>query len=230
MIRVEKVEKRYGHKRVLRGTSFHVESGEIVALLGANGAGKTTLMRIISGLERPQRGEVWLERVPLSKANHEIRRYVGVVSHAPLLYDNLSGWENLQFYAGMYDLSDPSPRIEEVLRAVDLWVHRNEPVRAYSRGMVQRLAIGRAILHDPPVLLLDEPDTGLDQNSVTALANLLSMLGQSRRAVLLTSHNLDRAVDWADRLVFLSQGQIAQEIPTQGLSYKEAKEIYAQWS
>jgi heme exporter protein A len=229
LIRIEKLDKRYSHKRVLRDLSLQVKAGEVVALLGANGAGKTTLMRIVAGLEQPSRGEVWLGQVPLSRASHEIRRYVGMVSHAPLLYDNLSGLENLQFFARMYDIIEPEKRIEVVLRSVDLWTRRHDPVRTYSRGMIQRLAIGRAILHDPPVLLLDEPDTGLDQVSARNLAELVTTLRRSRRAVLLTTHHLERAVDWADRLAFLNDGEIVEEVPTTALDHAQAREHYENW-
>jgi heme exporter protein A len=229
LIRIEKLDKRYSHKRVLRDLSLQVNAGEVVALLGANGAGKTTLMRIVAGLEQPSRGEVWLGQVPLSRASHEIRRYVGLVGHAPLLYDNLSGLENLQFFARMYDIIEPATRIEAVLRSVDLWTRRYDAVRTYSRGMIQRLAIGRAILHDPPVLLLDEPDTGLDQVSARNLAELVTTLRRSRRAVLLTTHHLERAVDWADRLAFLADGEIVEELPTAELDHAQAREHYENW-
>lgn len=229
LIRVDRLEKRYGRKRVLKGVSLNVRAGEVVALLGANGAGKTTLMRIVAGLDSPTRGDIWLGQVPLSKASHEIRRYVGMVGHAPLLYDNLSGWENLSFFGNMYDLIDVDTRIETVLRSVDLWTRRHDPVRTYSRGMVQRLAIGRAILHDPPVLLLDEPDTGLDQVSARNLASLVSTLRRSRRAVLLTTHHLERAVDWADRLAFLADGEVMEEVATASLDYESARARYEHW-
>ena len=120
-------------------------------------------------------------------------------------------------------------RIETVLRSVDLWTRRHDPVRTYSRGMVQRLAIGRAILHDPPVLLLDEPDTGLDQVSARNLASLVSTLRRSRRAVLLTTHHLERAVDWADRLAFLADGEVVEEVPTASLDYESARARYEHW-
>lgn len=229
LIRVDNLEKRYGRKRVLKGVSLNVGAGEVVALLGANGAGKTTLMRMVAGLDSPTHGDIWLGQVPLSKASYEIRRYVGMVGHAPLLYDNLSGWENLSFYGSMYDLLELDARIETVLRSVDLWTRRHDPVRTYSRGMVQRLAIGRAILHDPPVLLLDEPDTGLDQVSARNLASLVSTLRRSRRAVLLTTHHLERAVDWADRLAFLADGEIVEEVPTAALNYETARARYEHW-
>lgn len=229
LIRIDRLEKRYGRKRILKGVTLNVEAGEVVALLGANGAGKTTLMRMVAGLDQPTQGDIWLGQVPLSKASHEIRRYVGMVGHAPLLYDNLSAWENLSFFASMYDLLDVDARIEAVLRSVDLWTRRFDAVRTYSRGMVQRLAIGRAILHDPPVLLLDEPDTGLDQISARNLAALVSTLRRSRRAVLLTTHHLERAVDWADHLAFLADGEIVDVVSTQSLGYEAARARYEQW-
>lgn len=208
VVRVEKVAQRYGRKSVLRSVSLEVKSGEVAALLGANGAGKTTLLRILSGLDSPERGQVWLGNVPLAQAGHEIRRYVGLVSHRPLVYDNLNGLENLRFFARMYDLVEPEARIEAVLTAMDLWRRRFDPVRTYSRGMIQRLAIGRAILHDPPVLLLDEPDTGLDQESVAVLTGLIDQLRAGGRAVLVTTHNWDRAERWADRVYHLVDGYI----------------------
>lgn len=208
IVRVENVAQRYGRKIVLRNVCLQVKAGEVAALLGANGAGKTTLLRILAGLDSPERGQVWLGNVDLAKAGHEIRRYVGLVSHRPLVYENLNGLENLHFFAKMYDLIEPEARIEAVLTAMDLWRRRYEPARTYSRGMIQRLAIGRAILHDPPVLLLDEPDTGLDQESVAVLSDLIAQLRDGGRAVLVTTHNWDRAERWSDQVYHLVDGSI----------------------
>ena len=217
LIVAENVHKRFGRKPVLRGVNLAVESGQVTALLGANGAGKTTLMRIISGLARPDKGTIVLGGVQMARGLHELRRYVGLVSHLPLLYDSLSGWENLAFFAQLYDMAEPKARIEAVLRAVDLWVRRNDPVRTYSRGMVQRLAIGRAMLHNPPVLLLDEPDTGLDPESAERLHELIRNLGAANRAILLTTHNLEHAAAWADTVCFLADGKIAAQHASAGL-------------
>ncbi len=208
LIRCERVTKRFGRKRVLRDVSLTVSAGEVVALLGANGAGKTTLLRIVAGLDRPKQGEVWLGAVPLSAADHEIRRYIGVVAHAPLVYDGLTGAENLRFFARMYDLMKPETRIEQVLRGMGLWRRRDDLVRAYSRGMIQRLAIARAILHDPPVLIFDEPDTGLDRESIELLAELIRQLRQGKRAMLITTHERERAFAWADRVCELRDGRL----------------------
>lgn len=231
LISVRTVYKRYGRKSVLKGIDLMVSAGQVMALLGANGAGKSTLLRLVAGLARPTSGEIALGGVSMSKAGAELRRYIGVVSHQPLLYDNLSGYENLAFFARLYDIQQPEPRIEVVLRAVELWAPRRELVRTYSRGMVQRLAIARAILHDPPVLLLDEPDTGLDQTSAEMLHGLITRLGAANRAILLTTHNLERALAWADSLCILVGGKIVFDAPTAGLDsaglgriYREANE------
>lgn len=225
LIVARNITKRYGRKRVLSGVDLTVAQGKVMALLGANGAGKSTLMRIISGLTKPDRGEVLLGGVSARRVGHEIRRYIGLVAHAPLLYDNLSAWDNLQFFADLYDMQRPAQRIEAVLHAVDLWPRRYDAVRTYSRGMTQRLAIGRAILHDPPVLLLDEPDTGLDPASAETLAQLIRSLGASNRAILLTTHNLERALLWADSIAVLSDGRITQSASTASLT----TEIVRQW-
>ena len=208
LIRCDQVTKRFGHKRVLRDVTLTISAGEVVSLLGANGSGKTTLLRIVAGLESPDQGEVWLGPVSLSAAAHEIRRYIGVVAHAPLLYDRLTGAENLQFYARMYDLEEPSDRIEHLLRSLGLWGRRDDTVRTYSRGMSQRLAVARALLHDPPVVILDEPDTGLDSESLKQLTELIERLRERGRAVLATTHDLKRAFRWADRVCELRKGSL----------------------
>jgi heme exporter protein A len=226
LIQVTNLYKRYGRKNVLRGIELSVQAGQVVALLGDNGAGKSTLLRIISGLAKADRGDVLLDGHSLSRIGHELRRYIGLVSHAPLLYDSLNAEENLLFFAALYDMEQPAARIESILRAVDLWTRRREAVRAYSRGMLQRLAIGRAILHNPPVLLLDEPDTGLDQGSAQMLHELIRTLGSANRAILLSTHNLERAVEWADSVSLLVHGKIAYQKATAHLSSTQLRQIY----
>jgi ABC-type multidrug transport system ATPase subunit len=145
-----------------------------------------------------------------------------------LLYDSLSAEENLRFFAALYDIQQPDGRVESVLRDIDLWTRRRDPVRTYSRGMLQRLAIGRAILHNPPVLLLDEPDTGLDQASAQMLHELIRTLGAGNRAILLSTHNLDRAVEWADSVSLLVGGKIVYQDATARLSGAQLRQRYAE--
>lgn len=208
LVRCEGITRRYGRAPILDRLSLSIREGETVALMGANGSGKTTLLRTVAGLEKPDAGEIWLGPVALSSAPAEIRRYVGLVAHEPLVYGRLTGLENLRFFAAMYDLEECEERMELLLRAMGLWSRRDDPVRSYSRGMVQRLAIARAVLHDPPVLILDEPDTGLDRDGLELLASLVRLLRRGRRAILFTTHDRARAFSWADRVCRLCDGRL----------------------
>src|SRR5574342_1006577 len=173
MITVKKLVKRFGLKPVLRGMDFEVQPGEFVALLGPNGAGKTTFLRILASLSRPTLGEVSIAGYHLPTQAAQVRARLGVVSHLPLLYGDLTAEENLRFYGRMYGITNQEARITEVLEMVGLANRRRDLVRTFSRGMQQRLAIGRAILHDPEVVLFDEPHTGLDQDASNMLDGVL---------------------------------------------------------
>ena len=208
MITVKKLVKRFGLKTVLRGLDFEVQPGEFVALLGPNGAGKTTFLRILASLSRPSLGEVTVAGYRLPNEAAAVRARLGVVSHLPLLYGDLTAEENLRFYGRMYNISGLEPRITEVLEMVDLDNRRRDLVRTFSRGMQQRLAIGRAVLHDPDVMLFDEPYTGLDQDASTMLDEVLKTVAAKGRTVVMTSHDLARAEDLATRFDILSRGVI----------------------
>jgi len=209
MIEVRKLVKRFGLKNVLRGLDFDVQAGEFVALLGPNGAGKTTFLRILASLSRPSLGQVSVAGYKLPAQAAAVRRRLGVVSHLPLLYGDLTAEENLQFYGRMYDLQNIEARINDVLDMVGLSARRRDLVRTFSRGMQQRLAIGRAVLHDPDVMLFDEPYTGLDQDASEMLDEVLKNVAAAGRTVVMTSHDLARAEDLATRFDVLSRGVIA---------------------
>ncbi len=208
MITVKKLVKRFGLKTVLRGLDFEVQPGEFVALLGPNGAGKTTFLRILASLSRPSLGEVRVAGFRLPNEAAAVRARLGVVSHLPLLYGDLSAEENLRFYARMYGITNYELRITEVLEMVGLDHRRRDLVRTFSRGMQQRLAIGRAVLHDPDVMLFDEPYTGLDQDASSMLDEVLKTVAAEGRTVVMTSHDLARAEELATRFDILSRGVI----------------------
>ena len=212
MITVRKLVKRFGLKTVLRGIDFSVEPGEFVALLGPNGAGKTTFLRILSSLSRPTIGLVRIAGYSLPNQAAAVRRRLGVVSHLPLLYGDLTAEENLRFYARMYNVALAEKRISDVLEMVGLASRRRDLVRTFSRGMQQRLAIGRAVLHDPEVMLFDEPHTGLDQDACLMLDTVLSEVAARGRTVVMTSHDLARAADLASRYDVISHGIIAASV------------------
>ena len=209
MIEIKGLIKAFGSRLVLRGITLHVDAGEFVTLVGPNGAGKTTLIRILATLSRPSAGRVLLGGCDLNEDPMVVRRMIGLVSHRTLLYDDLSGEQNLLFYAQLYDVARPKTRAEELLRQVGLWGRQHDPVSTYSRGMQQRLAIARALLHNPPVLLLDEPDAGLDRQAAATLGALLRQTDLGQRTVLMTTHNLEYAAAWGERVAILVNGQIA---------------------
>ena len=228
MIEVKKLVKRFGLKTVLRGLDFSVQPGEFVVLLGPNGAGKTTFLRILASLSRPSLGSVEIAGYNLPKQAAAVRARLGVVSHLPLLYPDLTAEENLSFYARMYGIQNADARITEVLEMVGLEGRRKDLVRTFSRGMQQRLAIGRAVLHDPDVMLFDEPYTGLDQDASSMLDGVLQTVAGQGRTVVMTSHDLARAEELATRFDVLSRGVIAASSTREGLGTGNLLTFYKQ--
>ena len=228
MIEIHKLVKRFGSMTVLRGLDLNVQPGEFVALLGPNGAGKTTFLRILASLSRPTLGAVQVAGYPLPAQAAAVRARLGVVTHLPLLYGDLTAEENLQFYGRMYAIAALNPRIDEVLSLVGLAARRHDLVRTFSRGMQQRLAIGRAILHDPEVMLFDEPHTGLDQDACDMLDKLLKDVAGRGRTVVMTSHDLARVENLATRFDVLSHGVIAASINRDKLGRKNLLDFYRQ--
>lgn len=226
MIQIQKLIKTFGSRIVLRGVNLTINEGDFVTLMGANGAGKTTLLHIVATLSKPSGGSVSISGYSTADSATELRRFIGLVSHKTLLYDDLSARQNLRFYAQMYDVPDAPNRIEMLLNQVGLWGRQHDPVRTYSRGMQQRLAIARAMLHNPPILLLDEPDTGLDQHAADKLSELLSAVGASQRTILMTTHNLERGLSLGNRVVMLAGGKIAYDVQRQSVGVAEVREQY----
>ncbi len=228
MIEVRNLVKRFGSKTVLRGLNFSVQPGEFVALLGPNGSGKTTFLRILASLSQPSLGEVLVAGYKLPGQSAAVRARLGVVSHLPLLYGDLTAEENLRFYGRMYGVPQLADRITEVLVMTGLEHRRRDLVRTFSRGMQQRLAIGRAILHDPEVMLFDEPYTGLDQDASVMLDGLLRTVAAQGRTIVMTSHDLARAEEIATRFDVLSRGSIAASASRRQLSRSNLLSFYKQ--
>jgi len=228
-VTVAKVAKRYGHQRALGGVSVTLDAGSVCALLGPNGAGKTTLLGILSTLVRPTGGEVrYHENGTTRAADDGLRREIGLLAHASLCYGELDSIENLRFFARLYDLRDPDSRIGELLDEVGLEDRaRLRPARTYSRGMVQRLALARALLARPSLLLLDEPFTGLDRGGALALGRRLAAVKAQGAIVLVVTHDLEAIAEITDHVVVLRRGQIAfDDRRAGGYGYAEMKDLY----
>lgn len=225
-VAVRGLTKAFGHMAALRGVNLVLAEGEFLALFGPNGAGKTTLIRIVASLTRPSAGSVHVQGHDLAQAATAVRRHIGLISHNPLLYGDLTADENLRFFARLYDLPAAGARIDAVLDQVGLTARRRDPVRTYSRGMLQRLTIARGILHDPSIVLLDEPYTGLDLQAADMLNDVLQALAVSGRTVILTTHNLEQGLDLCSRAAILNRGKLTWEGRRQGLDLASMKDIY----
>ena len=205
---VRGVRVAFGATVVLRGVDLDLPWGARLALLGPNGAGKSTLLRAIATLSRPNGGTVRIAGLDAFAEATAVRRLIGVVAHQTYLYDELTALENLRFYADLYDLPDAAALAAAMLDRVGLTARRNVRAGSLSRGQQQRLTLARALLHDPPLLLLDEPDTGLD---LAAFGLLESLLLGEERTVVLTTHNLRQAARLCDRYAILNGGLIVRE-------------------
>jgi heme exporter protein A len=228
MIEIRGLVKNYGLNLVLRGVDLHVRKGEFVTLVGANGAGKTTLMRIVATLLRPTSGETRVGGWPLPQHAAKVRQHIGLVSHQALVYGDLTAAENLLFFARLYRLEDKAGRVERALREVGLIARQRDPVSTFSRGMVQRLTIARATLHEPDVLLLDEPYTGLDQDAARLLDNLLRREMEKGRTILMITHDLVHGLNLSHRSAILNRGKIVTEIDSGQVTPAEFLDIYAE--
>lgn len=225
-VRTEGITKSFGHIRALRGVDLTVCAGESWLILGPNGAGKTTLMGILSLLLKPTEGELIINGVKAVKSETELRQEIGVISHQTFLYGDLTAHENLVFYGRLYSVPDCKESALIMIKEVGLedWAH--ERVRKFSRGMQQRLAIARAMLHRPSILLLDEPYTGLDQHGVISFRNMLRRYHTDERIIIMTSHNLSAGFAECTDLAILTGGKIVFSGPMGGLNTGNLKDIY----
>ena len=208
-VRAEGLVRAFAGTPVLAGVDLVVRAGEAVVLLGPNGAGKTTLLRILALLLRPGGGRLALFGTETRAAPPALRRRIGYVGHESLCYPDLTAAENLAFYARLFDVPDATARIAELIGWAGLELAAHRPVRTYSRGMAQRLALARALLHGPDLLLLDEPFAGLDPEAVAMLQRCLGALRAAGHAIVLTTHDLERAAPVATRLAILHRGRVA---------------------
>ncbi len=214
--------KRFGGHVGLADVDLDVPAGEFLTIFGPNGAGKTTLIRCLATLARPTTGTVELLGVALATADAGIRSRIGVVSHQSFLYGQLTARENLLFYARMFAVDDADDRVRAVADVVQLTDRLDDQVRTFSRGLVQRCAIARALVHEPEMLLFDEPFSGLDPLAAARLADMLRAAHEAGRTVVMTSHDLRRGIELADRVAVLRRGRLVHIQPAATASDFEA--------
>jgi len=211
---IQELTKTFDTVLAVDRLSVTIRPGEIFGLLGPNGAGKTTTIRMLSALIAPTSGEAWVAGFQVGKQNQEIRRNVGILTEAPGMYDQLSAERNLSFYGEMYDVEDIPRQVERYLQMLGLWERRFEPVATFSKGMRQKLAIARALLHEPKVLFLDEPTSGLDPEAARLVRQFIAELREEGRTIVLCTHNLDEADRLCDRVAVFKSRLLALDDPT----------------
>ncbi|MDP2931924.1 MAG: heme ABC exporter ATP-binding protein CcmA [Chloroflexota bacterium] len=224
-IDIQGLTKSFGNSLALRGIDFQVGQGESVVIFGPNGAGKTTLIKLLASIMNPTSGKILINGRSLKDNAEEVRRQIGVVTHQTFLYSHLTGRENLEFYSRLYDVPRRRERIDEVAALVGMKSRLHDRVGTLSRGMQQRLSIARCLLHRPSIILLDEPETGLDQQATAMLWQALWSAGESP-TIVLTTHSLERGLALCERLLILAWGRIAYQGSTRALGLDDLRRTY----
>ncbi|MDI6694347.1 MAG: ABC transporter ATP-binding protein [Anaerolineales bacterium] len=213
MIQTENLTKRFGSTLAVERLNLSIEQGEVFGFLGPNGAGKTTTVRMLASLISPTQGRAVVNGFEVGRQDDQIRRSVGVLTETPGLYDNLSAEYNLRIFAELYEVRDPAGQVEKYLRMLGLWERRFEPTATFSKGMKQKLAIARALLHEPKVLFLDEPTAALDPESARLVRDFIAELRREGRTIFLCTHNLDEADRLCDRIAVFKTRLLVVDTP-----------------
>jgi heme exporter protein A len=227
-IEAKNLSKKFGHKMALRNVDIFLKKGDSLALFGPNGAGKTTLIQILCSLLQPTSGNVWVAGYEARNDREALHKIIGLISHQTFLYPHLTAYENLKFYGMMYEVDRLNERITEVLDLVGLADHKNDVVQTFSRGMQQRLSVARAIIHDPMILFLDEPFTGLDQQGSEDFKKLILQFRGQEKTVIMASHHLHLGLELCGRVAILKAGKVVYLQDVAHIPKNDFKQIYSQ--
>ncbi|MCX8084239.1 MAG: ABC transporter ATP-binding protein [Calditerrivibrio sp.] len=226
LLTVENLKKKYGENEALKGVSFSLQHGDFLSIFGPNGAGKSTLLKLLSAQSRATGGKIYYEGKEISELEDDFRSKFGVISHQPFLYENLSAYDNLRFYGRLYGVSNLPFRIKEILELVELYHRKDDLVRNFSRGMLQRLSIARALIHNPDIIFLDEPYTGLDQHASNILTKILKELFSNKKTIIMVTHNLSKGFSLSTKVAILKNGLIPFFKEKEEINEYEFEDIY----
>lgn len=230
VVDAQDVDKSFGATGVLRRVGLHVNAGDVLTVFGPNGAGKTTLIRILSALSRPDAGTVRVNGFDAFRQGEAARATIGVVLHASLLYGDLTARENLRFYANMFRVGEPERRIQEVAARMNVAHRLDDRVRSLSHGLAKRVSFARALLPRPRLLLLDEPETGLDQHTLGIFETLLTDYRAVGGAVVMTTHSLERGLALSNRVAILAHGRFVYSEARENVELATLRDVYARYT
>lgn len=226
MILAEGITKTIGSKKILKGIDLNIHSGEFVTCFGPNGAGKSTTLNILALLSSATSGKLLINGQDAREHSRELKKKIGVISHKSFLYNNLTAYENLKFYGKMYEVDNLDPKVHDLLNRVGLTYVTNDPISSFSRGMQQRLSIARSLIHDPSILLMDEPYTGLDEMAKSLLSSILKELSLQKRTIFLITHDFDQGLELSHQVLILVRGRIDKQLDPKGMSRDLLREEY----
>ena len=229
-IEVKELTKFFGERYALRGIDLKVSQGEHLVIFGPNGAGKTTLLKILSTLMKPSSGRVRLDGIDIRDRPAQIRRRINLVSHETFLYDDLTVYENLKFYGKMHDVPNLEQRIKEAVSWVQLESRLHDRTGTLSHGLQRRASIARAVLSDPSILFLDEPEVGLDPHASNVIRDVLSSINSGSRTIVMTTHNLERGFELGERVIILDRGRVVYQAPKDEIDTANFRSIYDQYT
>ena len=224
-IETKKLTKVFGDRKALDKVSIEVPEGAFLSIFGPNGAGKTTLVRTLATLSRATSGTALVAGFDAKEEPDKVREHIGLISHNPMLYPDLTAMENLMFTAQLYGVVNAEERVRELLRAVELDHGRFDVVRTFSRGMTQRLSIARALMNDPDVVFLDEPYAGLDPHAVEIFDGLIEQL-RDGRTFIMVSHDLQKGFDVCTHALVLARGRVVSYAPKEDIDFEQFRQLY----
>ncbi len=226
VIQLDNVTKKFGRVTAVDDVSLSISQGEFMTIFGPNGAGKTTLLRLMSGLTRITDGAVTIHGLDVQDHHDELRSAIGLISHQTFTYGHLTPMENLLFFGQLYGVQNAGERANELLAEVGLTSRSDDPTRGFSRGMLQRLSIARALMHEPDILFLDEPFTGLDQHAAVTLTKALGRLHNENRTIVMITHNLRLGLEMGTRIALQVAGKIHMDQPAENFDHATFDELY----
>lgn len=226
LISLRQAVKTFGYLQALKKVDLDIYQGKSVTIFGPNGAGKSTLLKVLSMQSRLSSGEILYNGTSYKKLSDDFRKNFGIISHQLFLYDNLSVIENLKFYGSLYGIDYPEKKGEELLKQLDIYKRKDDLVRTLSRGMLQRVSIARALIHNPEIIFLDEPYTGLDNHSAQTLSTILKEQLKNNKTIIMVTHEIETGLSFADTVIIMNKGKIVYNQQKSLLDKDNFQELY----
>jgi len=230
IIETHSLSRKFGERIAVENLNLKIEEGEILGFLGPNGAGKTTTIRMLAGIIAPTSGYAIVGGLRPDHEPERLHEIIGLLTESPGFYDRLSAQRNLEYFAGFYSAIHANAQIEKHLKIMELWARRRDKVGTFSKGMKQRLALARALLHNPTILFLDEPEVGLDPQTGAIFKDIINGNGAVERTIVMTTHNLEHGLESGDSVIILDRGKVVYQAPGHDINKADFQQVYDRYT